>query len=145
MAAPTSEAFRRWFANSVVVDTNGGPLVVYHGTDKRFSTFKAGGPDGGIWFASNLDKIVRGESGAAGTKYIYPVYLRILRPAGWDEYDKYFTDQLVGMGYDGLILERDVGDTDYVVFDPRQIKSVENIGSFDSTSPNMFKGLQRRR
>ena len=49
------------------------------------------------------------------------------------------------MGYDGLILERDVGDTDYVVFDPRQIKSVENIGSFDSTSPNMFKGLQRRR
>jgi hypothetical protein len=133
-------AFQRWFGNSVVRNEDGTPKVVYHGTDKRFSTFRAGGPDGGIWFSSDLDKIVRGESGAAGTKYIYPVYLRILRPAGWDEYDKYFTDELLQRGYDGLSL-----DDDYVVFDPRQIKSADmNIGTFDPDAPSFLRGLRHR-
>jgi len=33
-AAPDSEAFRRWFGESQVVDAAGKPLVVYHGTEK---------------------------------------------------------------------------------------------------------------
>jgi predicted SprT family Zn-dependent metalloprotease len=32
--APDSEAFRRWFGESKVVDAAGKPLVVYHGTEK---------------------------------------------------------------------------------------------------------------
>lgn len=34
-----SEAFRRWFAGSKVVDADGNPLVVYHGTNQAFSGF----------------------------------------------------------------------------------------------------------
>ena len=30
--ATTSDAFRRWFGNSQVVDRTNNPLVVYHGT-----------------------------------------------------------------------------------------------------------------
>lgn len=33
-------AFKEWFKDSKVVDKNGEPLVVYHGTNKDFSVFK---------------------------------------------------------------------------------------------------------
>ena len=58
-------AFKRWFGDSWVVDRNGAPLVVYHGTpDGRFidqdGTFKSqkekwgmGDPMGAHWFASS--------------------------------------------------------------------------------------------
>ena len=35
-------AFRKWFGKSKVVDENGKPLVVYHGTDKDISSFWSG-------------------------------------------------------------------------------------------------------
>lgn len=36
-----SDAFKKWFSGSKVVDANGNPLIVYHGTDaKDFSIFK---------------------------------------------------------------------------------------------------------
>jgi hypothetical protein len=34
-----SEAFKKWFGNSKVVDENGEPLVVYHGTSKLVNAF----------------------------------------------------------------------------------------------------------
>lgn len=34
-----SEQFKKWFANSEVVDENGNPLVVYHGTNADFTEF----------------------------------------------------------------------------------------------------------
>ena len=136
-----SPAFRRWFGDSKVVDENGQPLVVYHGTDKRFTVFRSGGPDGGIWFSRDKGKIQRGESGAVGTKHLVPVYLRMQKPAGWDEYDRYYTDQLLAMSYDGLIL-----DDDYVVFDPRQIKSAtDNVGTFDPENPSILKNRRTSR
>jgi len=39
-APPTdSPAFKKWFGDSKVVDENGDPLVVYHGTDASFEVF----------------------------------------------------------------------------------------------------------
>lgn len=35
-------AFKRWFGDSKVVDENGDPLVVYHGSDNSFSAFEMG-------------------------------------------------------------------------------------------------------
>ena len=42
---PRSEAFKAWFGDSKVVDENGDPLVVYHGTNQDVSRFvkKRGG------------------------------------------------------------------------------------------------------
>jgi hypothetical protein len=35
-----TEAFRKWFGESKVVDEKGDPLVVYHGTEEDFDTFE---------------------------------------------------------------------------------------------------------
>jgi hypothetical protein len=64
-AAPVnSEAFKRWFGDSKVVDADGKPLVVYHGTRADFSSFstdqagsasEANSAKGGFFFATNRD------------------------------------------------------------------------------------------
>lgn len=49
-------AFRRWFGDSKVVDANGDPLVVYHGTTApEFDVFRPGeqAHDAGIFFTDN--------------------------------------------------------------------------------------------
>lgn len=55
-----TEAFKRWFKDSKVVDAEGKPLVVYHGTNQSFDTFDAskadsatGQSEGAFWFASS--------------------------------------------------------------------------------------------
>jgi hypothetical protein len=83
-----SEAFKKWFGDSKVVDSNGEPLVVYHGTGKSFDSFdlsKTGSKtDAGMWgkgfyfttdlqYANQFAK--RGEEGQ-----IMPVYLSIKNP-----------------------------------------------------------------
>jgi len=54
--------FKEWFGNSKVVDVNGNPIVVYHGTNKVFSSFSedklgkaTGAPSAslGFFFSSN--------------------------------------------------------------------------------------------
>lgn len=35
-----SPAFKQWFKNSKIVDSEGNPLRVYHGTDKYFTSFR---------------------------------------------------------------------------------------------------------
>lgn len=37
-----TEAFKKWFGDSKVVDENGEPLVVYHGTNRSFDQFDKG-------------------------------------------------------------------------------------------------------
>ena len=72
-AAPDSEAFRRWFGESKVVDKDGKPLIVYHGTDKggfyEFDPYasKARGRRG-VFFTSDFDmarSYVRGSPAKA--------------------------------------------------------------------------------
>lgn len=54
-----TKAFRDWFGDSKVVDENGEPLVVYHGTDMDFNEFsnklkqRSAGTKGGFWFTDN--------------------------------------------------------------------------------------------
>lgn len=129
-----TEAFKKWFGDSKVVDAQGKPLVVYHGTKKKFSKFDAGKTmDGAFWFTSNLDAIKSGEVGAAANGTVMPVYLSAKKLAGWDEYERLGYDQLIQRGYDGMEL-----DGDYVVFDPTQIKSsTDNNGDFDPANPDI--------
>ena len=56
-----SQQFKRWFGDwekkpysaSKVVDADGKPLVVYHGTDADFTVFKS--KDGNYWFSASED------------------------------------------------------------------------------------------
>lgn len=126
--------FKTWFGESKVTDGQGKPLVVYHGTAKAFDRFDANKTmDGVFWFTSDKTKLERGEAGAAARGDLMPVYLSAKNLAGWDQYEKFSIDELIAQGYDGIQL-----DDDYVIFEPTQIKSVNNTGTFSSTDPNIF-------
>lgn len=134
----TSE-FKRWFGNSKVVDSNGKPRIVYHGTDKNFRVFNIKKTTQGIiWATTNKSEIENGESGAQGRGKIMNLYVRIENPAGWAEYEKYSLGELKSMGYDGAILPEGNQFTAFV-FEPNQIKSVNNIGTFDPSNKDITK------
>ena len=62
-----NDNFWKWFSGSKVVDKNGNPLVVYHGTGAKFDEFDSERTPGGVvWFTSNKQEIEAGEVGAAG-------------------------------------------------------------------------------
>ena len=48
-----TEKFQRWFKDSKVVDADGKPLVVYHGTGADFSEFSAS-KIGSVWGADTV-------------------------------------------------------------------------------------------
>ena len=81
-------AFRKWFGDSKVVDADGNPLVVYHGTRASFSVFDADiGPDRGglLAFFSESPKFGAMYSKQGSEEYVegsnvMPVYLAIQRP-----------------------------------------------------------------
>lgn len=96
MAPPTNTpAFRRWFGNSQVVDENGDPLAVYHGSPVRdfnifdISKVNANDPDApynGFWFSSDKDSAETAGSfpwGRPNTPdggQVRPFYLSIKNP-----------------------------------------------------------------
>ncbi len=131
MSKPNA-AFWKWFGDSKVVDTDGNPLVVYHGTNANFRKFNTKkSTQGVIWFSSDRDKIARGDAGAAGRSKILELFASIQRPAGWKEYDKLLLSQL-RRDYDGAILPDGYGGFDGFVFDPTQLKSIDNDGTWDA-------------
>jgi hypothetical protein len=88
-----TEAFKRWFKDSKVVDADGKPLVVYHGTGADISVFDAG-KIGSTWGADTegffFTSDAREASGYAESNgptmqrheggNVMPVYLSIQRP-----------------------------------------------------------------
>jgi hypothetical protein len=75
-----------------------------------------------IWFTTDKSSIERGESGAAGNKYIKELYISMKNPAGWEEYEKYTLGQLENLGYDGVILPDSKDKYDGFVFNVNQIR-----------------------
>lgn len=129
---------------SKVVNEDGTPKVVYHGTDSDFTVFditKSRSYDGtlnydlpGFYFSENTD-----EAGSYGNFKEY--YLDLKNPYKGDivalarEKGSYRNayDYLVSQGYDGMIVD-DMGEgfAEYIVFNSNQIKSAtDNIGTFD--------------
>jgi RNA polymerase sigma factor (sigma-70 family) len=93
LAAPQVETpeFRRWFGDSKVVDEQGKPLVVYHGTAEDFTIFEENtwsSPTGrgnrqGFYFTSNPDyasAFAKLKGFGRGGDVVMPVYLRIQNP-----------------------------------------------------------------
>tara|TARA_R110000782_G_scaffold65140_1_gene132662 strand:- start:2667 stop:3113 length:447 start_codon:yes stop_codon:yes gene_type:complete len=130
-----NDNFYSWFNGSQVIDDSGNPLVCYHGTSKRFSTFnRKHSAQGVFWFSSDKNKILGGEAGAANTSALIPVYISAKNLAGWPEYDKLGLGQIQESGYDGVKL----GD-DYVIFEPTQIKSINNKGDWSPQNKSIFR------
>lgn len=89
-----SEAFKRWFGDSKVVDADGKPLVVYHGTRAAFTEFSDEArrftDDGwlgrGFYFTSEpdiADFYSGGTYGEVGSSTM-PVYLKLQNPLEFD-------------------------------------------------------------
>lgn len=188
-----SEAFKRWFGDSKVVDEDGQPLVVYHGTNMEFDTFdrrKANRLDhgffgAGFYFAKSPQS---GKAMARNANIDMPLYLKMDNPFYFDmgdttsiidkikkEYKIYaenynksvvpneridtdadidesffdrngningsynhaqrFTSLLQDIGYDGVIVNN---GEEYIAFEPNQIKSVDNRGTFDPNNDNIY-------
>jgi hypothetical protein len=94
------------------------PIIAYHGSTHPIKKFdRSFSAQGVFWFSDDKDKILRGESGAASTKYIIQVQLNVKNPAGRDEYEKYGLDEIEQRGFDSIKLE-----DDWVIFDRKKIK-----------------------
>lgn len=165
-AAERDANFRAWFGDSKAVDEQGKPLVMYHGTVGDFDTFKSqadahGWESGnrGIYFstdpkyaeafASRYDFEAKNHD-ATGAN-VAPVHLRmknpkIIEPSDAAQYESSLITRtalakLQADGYDGII-NKQVGE--YVVFDPKQIKSaIGNSGRFDPASASLTDPLPR--
>jgi hypothetical protein len=201
-----SPEFKRWFGDweadpasaSKVVDENGEPLVVYHGTGREFDVFESGKSNGMYVprdeFYFTLDKAVSDEFFGDTNKNNGQVYLNLRNPADLrtqvvsgkqlestikdalremsieqqTEYtnamndgfsdsiynqvyrlatrgmlqEKQFIDALKRAGYDGLIFDDQMSQTQFesfVAFSPTQIKSATgNRGTFDPENPNIL-------
>ncbi|EKT4486688.1 hypothetical protein JGK44_001088 [Shewanella algae] len=146
-------AFKRWFGDSKVVDENGDPLVVYHGTGADFSTFsldKAGsGTDTGMLgkgFYFSTDPNYASQYARRGeSPNVMPVYVSLKKPLVTNNlrdlpaipepqtieemaiadvlYSQQMRDTLMSKGYDGVIYETPNGTKEIVAFEPTQIKS----------------------
>ena len=145
--------FKRWFGDSKVVDKDGNPLVVYHGTGEDIAAFdierasnswsaKATGVPG-FYFAPTSG-LANGFARAreSGGSNVMPVYLSINNPISVDYAEMiggtFERKKLEAEGFDGVKIKRD-GDTwAFVAFHPTQIKSaVGNNGQFDPENPDI--------
>lgn len=138
-----NDNFWKWFGNSKVVEENGDPMVVYHGTNTEFSKFNKGMKDGlggkGIYFSEYpLPQFGKNQM---------KVYLKIENPItrkteieGMREINssgmptKFIADIFEKFPqFDGIINRSEI-----VVKNPNQIKSVKNDGTWDIGDDNIY-------
>ena len=165
--------FWNWFGDSKIVDKQGRPLVVYHGTTSRFNSFDSTKSKNGFFFAPlNRKGFVSGYYAFGGNTpngQIMACYLKMEtplvdhRPNGL-ELRKAENDGTLS-NYDGIIAVWDKAESssflqydyiedkpaydilnqgdpiEFVVFNPSQIKSVENDGSFSTASTNIYESF----
>lgn len=138
--------FWRWFGDSKVVDEQGRPLVVYHGTSSKFDTFsidESGKNTGtaiyGQGFYFTTDKEVATKWGAKrGEPIVMGVYVKLENPNMVKELE--YPKDSKEKGFDGVIAKVWGGnELEIVAFEPTQIKSVDNRGTFSADTGNIYK------
>ena len=153
-------------SSSKVVDADGNPLVVYHGTGADFSTFDNGKGATGAITGNPIAKygFFFSDSPSTGSDYadnagdganVMPTFLSMAKPYEmdmWNDFRKLsdakgivqddkvkpFIEKLKRQGYDGIILKGGSTYREFMVFEPTQIKSaIGNNGEFDGTNPDI--------
>lgn len=155
--------FKAWFGASKVVDESGAPLRVFHGTNANFDEFD---PDtvgrnyrqssGGFFFTTSKDSAESYAEDAAnhngGAPRVAEVYLSLRDPlvVSTEILPEMYYDENVDAllaaadegGHDGIVVrgweDENTPRTVYVAFDPTQIKSVFNRGTWDANDPNIL-------
>lgn len=164
-----SQQFKRWFVDwqnhpenaSKIVNADGTPKIMYHGSSAQFTTFdkrkaKAGVFGKGFYFAPS-ETVAK----AYGSTNVLKTYLNVRNPyivtdsIGFTTEDyrnmqkqlgvqETITDRNVSrvlnqLGYDGIMAYNGKGNIrEIVVFEPAQIKSTtDNVGTFDGSNPDI--------
>ena len=163
-----SPKFKNWFKQSKAVDGRGKPKLLWHGTESLFREFKADPHTATIdgeqrqfttfyftdkksvaaSYADQMDLALGGENG------LMPVYLSLQNPLvldweganWWNKSPMLEIVQAVADGHDGVIVKnmRDEADgggaksTVYIVFDPKQIKSAHNEGTWRTDTADIY-------
>lgn len=159
-------AFYEWFGDSKVVDADGKPLVVYHGTPKVFDTFSKDKiiRGNGFWFTTDKKyaESIRNREGKINVLDVYLVARDIIDVN--KEREKFIS--LAKEHLSDVVDFSDVGDNfiiseamssktfpsflqdkgfdaismggGFEVFNSEQIKSVKNRGSFSSDTGNIY-------
>ncbi len=130
-------------SGSVIVNEDGTPRIVYHGTNQNFHVFESDSNE--YWFSQSEDyaEAMMEERGGDEVKQVYlnmkkPFYAK-LKPDQFSDptFERPIIRKARAGDYDGVIIENDTedeyaADTFYVVFNPNQIKSAtDNMGTFD--------------
>jgi hypothetical protein len=161
--------FLKWFGDSEVVDSDGKPLVVYHGTNMDITQFdrsKVGSNYGfdreGFFFCANKESAslyaAQDPYEMGGTRSganVVPVYLRVgnllqidqIKPEDFG-LDTVFDEgtlfdnnreKIIQLAKIGWYDGMQIGE-DYIAFYPDQIKSaIGNCGDFDPENPDITK------
>ena len=142
-----SPEFKKWFGDSKVVDAEGKPLVVYHGTSSdingSMSPSRGEGHliDGGIYLTVDPEHAAQYTKETGGN--IMPLYVSLQNPAFDADRALHPTrESLIAAGYDGVINEGYrpgvQNSIEIIAFSPTQIKSaIGNTGEFSSTNPDI--------
>jgi hypothetical protein len=167
-------AFKKWFGDwekdpanaSKVVDENGEPLPVHHGTENKFNIFKIsnkGQLGKGIYF-SNYYNVAKGYSELNNSKKakVISVFLNIKNPKYTTNYElknselfrgefNEVYERLINLSYDGIIFKFDkitsrgdkyiflpTGQLEINAFNPNQIKLADGTNTtFDGSNPDI--------
>ena len=169
ISSPDTPTFKRWFGNSKVVNGDGKPLVMYHGTskDKDFPSFNIG--QRGSWFTSSPEDAssYSTENDSQGYTYegikfvpkntasrVIPVFLSIQNPyiltkqdtedlskgSSYQQAQRNVFSKAKAKEHDGI----DMGSGVWVVLNsPTQIKSaIGNKGTFDDKKKDIRYSLR---
>jgi len=128
-------------SNTSIPSEGGG--VLYHATPNKFKEFDLNRMEGGVaWFTDNAKEIDNNTVGAvqgAGQKLniMKRTAAKEMKWATPELQDKYYTDQLIQMGYDGVKMESPNGKGNwYKVFDPN--KTLKEPSSIPSEPAKKF-------
>lgn len=133
--------FKAWFSDSKVVDADGKPLVVYHGTKSditAFSPTKGNGLLGdGIYTTADRKQASETYAGATSGSNVMPLYVSIQNPLVTEVgYDVPLNWQ--ELGYDGVIYNKNNEPAWFVAANANQVKSaIGNNGDFNPNNPDI--------
>ena len=147
------ENLKTWHKDSHALTKNsdGTPKTFYHGTTSSFNEFrngdyKANGSRAGEGFYFTANEKIANSYAKKNGGNVMPVYLNAknifrgvesLTPEQKKIYmksEKPVNEVLQDLGFDGRMID----DSEIVVFNPNQIKSINNKGSFDKANPNIL-------
>jgi hypothetical protein len=157
--------FKAWFGNSKIVDEQGRPMILYHGTKKDFPAFdpeKTGSATDFGWFgrgiyltpdpseASRYAVTITGQNPTIDGSNVMPLVVKVKNPFITDQQScsQKYVDEIIADGHDAIIRMDYLPDRykhwpreiqEVVIFNPNQIKSI--FAKEFSDSPNLSEGV----